>query len=466
MKKYKAEKKEISKRLAVMQRKLKKKKKPLLIIVEGYESSGKGYFIRELINELDPRTFKVNVFEKTTKEDKRRTFMWRFFTNTPKKGEIRIFDRSYYMELLDNYEKIDERTLEHIEKTEKMLISDGVNIVKFFIDISKKTQDNNIKKLLADKNTRFRVSDFDKYQNKHFDKYKKHIDKVLKLTDFDFCNWHILDGNDKESASYEMLKILESEMLKEKEEHKVKLNKIDEKPLSKVNLSLKVTEEEYRTRLKELQKEAKQLAYKLYTKKISTVIVFEGWDGAGKGGAIKRLTKKIDPRGYNVIPISAPTEEELDHNYLWRFYNKLPKSGHMTIFDRSWYGRVMVERLEKFASKSEVARAYDEINTFEDIIINSKTVLIKFFIHIDKDTQLKRFNDRKKDPLKNYKITDEDWRNRDKWSEYENAINEMVARTLKNAKWHIIEGNQKYYARLKVLEVFINEVKKSIAELS
>ncbi len=464
MKKYKAEKKEISKRLAVIQRKLKKRNKPLLIIIEGYESSGKGYYINELINELDPRTFKVNVFEKKTEEDTRRTFMWRFFTNTPSKGEIRIFDRSYYMDVLDDYKNLDKGKIEHIRAFEKMLIDDNVQIIKFFINISKKTQDKSIQKLLSDDNTKFRVSDFDKYQNKHFDKFKRHMNKVLKLTDFDFCKWHILDGDEKESASYHMLKIVEQEILKEKEEEPVTLDKIKERVLSTVDLSKVIEEKDYRVRLKALQKEAKELVYELYTKKISTVIVFEGWDGAGKGGAIKRLTKKIDPRGYNVIPISAPTKDELAHHYLWRFFKHLPKSGHMTIFDRSWYGRVMVERLEQFATLDEVKRAYGEINAFESLVKDSNTILIKFFIHIDKATQLKRFKDRQKDPLKNYKITDEDWRNRDKWKEYETAINEMIIRTSKEVPWHIIEGNQKYYARIKVLEIFVDTVKKRLAE--
>ncbi len=466
MKKYKAEKKEISKRLAVIQRNLKKLKKPLLIIIEGYESSGKGYYINELINELDPRSFKVNVFEKTTEEDKRRTFMWRFFINTPKKGEIRIFDRSYYMSVMDDYKKIDRKALKHIEESEKMLVSDGTKIIKFFINISQDLQRKNIEKLSKDENTKFRVTDFDTHQNKHYDKYKEHIDKILKLTDFEYCKWHILNGDDKETASYHMLKIVEKEILEETKNKNVSLEQIDEKVLLNIDLSKRIEKNEYKEKLKVLQKEAKELAYKLYTKKIATVIVFEGWDGAGKGGAIKRLTKKIDPRGYSVIPISAPTKNELAHHYLWRFYKQLPKSGHMTIFDRSWYGRVMVERIEKFATQNEVKRAYNEINAFEDIIKSSKTILIKFFIHIDKQTQLERFEARQSDPLKNYKITDEDWRNRDKWSEYENAINEMIIRTSKYSKWHIIEGNQKYHARIKVLEVFIDAVKKSIAEFN
>lgn len=458
-------KKEISKKINILQRSLKEKNKSVLIIIEGYESSGKGYFINQIIKELDPRAYKVNVFEKPTKEELRRPFMWCFFINTPKMGEIRIHDRSYYMNILDSLDNIDHNHLTAIKNTEKTLVDNNTIIIKFFIDISKEKQLENIKKLQSNKNTKFRINKFDIKQNDNFEKYKKHIEEVIKKTNFNFCNWNILDGNNKKESSIKMLEIIEKEIsrnINTETNKDIKLTKIEKNILKDIDLNKNISKNEYKEELKALQKKVKKLSYKLYTKKISTIVVFEGWDAAGKGGAIKRLIKNIDPRGYNVIPIGAPSKNELKHHYLWRFYNQLPKSGHITIFDRSWYGRVLVEKIEKFSNINAINRSYNEINDFEKILSSKNTILIKFFIHIDKDTQLKRFNQRQDNPSKNYKITDEDWRNREKWDKYETAINEMIARTSKNSKWNIIEGNQKEYARIKVLKTFINEVEEHL----
>ena len=201
----------------------------------------------------------------------------------------------------------------------------------------------------------------------------------------------------------------------------------------------------------------------MYTKKIPGVIVFEGIDAAGKGGSIKRLTRLMDPRGYRVVPISAPNETERDYHYLWRFYKELPEKGALAIFDRSWYGRVLVERIEGFTHAKRWEEAYDEINMFEKNLCNSDVMVLKFFLAVDKKEQLSRFKDRQVETDKMYKITEEDWRNREKWDEYIEAMNEMLVRTdTEYAPWNIISGQDKKHARIKVLEIFIEYVSKHI----
>ena len=234
-------------------------------------------------------------------------------------------------------------------------------------------------------------------------------------------------------------------------------------PLSRIPLDVSLPEEEYRRRLKECRKKLARLHNRLYRKKVPAVILYEGWDAAGKGGNIKRLAGALDPRGYEVVPIASPTPPEQNRHYLWRFWTRLPKTGHIVIFDRSWYGRVMVERLEGFCTEADWKRAYNEINEFERELTQWGAVVVKFWVQIDKDTQLARFNDRQNTPEKQWKITDEDWRNREKWDAYEQAVDEMLQKTsTANAPWHIIESVDKRYARIKAMEIVIDAIERAL----
>lgn len=226
--------------------------------------------------------------------------------------------------------------------------------------------------------------------------------------------------------------------------------------LQGIDLDKTLTREEYKRKKKELQKRLLVLHNKMYLKRVPVILAFEGWDAGGKGGAIKRLTQAMDPRGYEVVPVAAPNDIEKAHHYLWRFWEKIPKAGHMAIFDRTWYGRVLVERIEGFASEEEWSRAYSEINNMEEQFTNAGYIVLKFWMHIDKEEQERRFHERENTPAKQWKITDEDWRNRAKWDEYEKAVDEMVVRTsTENAPWIVVEANSKYYARIKVLETVV-----------
>ena len=233
--------------------------------------------------------------------------------------------------------------------------------------------------------------------------------------------------------------------------------------LDAIDLSSVQAPEHYQKELKRLQKEIYQLSFQAYKKGISSTLIFEGWDAAGKGGAIRRLTAGTDARITRVIPISAPSDEELAHHYLWRFWRHIPRAGFITIYDRSWYGRVLVERVEKLTPKEDWARAYAEINHFEHQLTNNGNILLKFWLHISPEEQLRRFREREAIPWKRYKITDEDWRNRDKWPEYARAADEMFLRTsTEDAPWHVVPAENKKYARLMVLRIYRDALKRAL----
>ena len=281
--------------------------------------------------------------------------------------------------------------------------------------------------------------------------------------------WYVIDAKSKKWAELQALEILTQgiEIALQNQSLAVpllqnvfpleKVPKLSEIPLENKSLS----DEEYKEQLTKLQNHLKELHNRLYRKKVPVVIVYEGWDAAGKGGNIKRITEALDPRGFEVQPIASPEPHEKARHYLWRFWMRLPKTGHIAIFDRSWYGRVMVERLEGFCSENDWKRAYNEMNEFEKELHDWGAVIIKFWVQIDKDTQLARFTDRQNTPEKQWKITDEDWRNREKWDEYEVAVNEMIQKTSTTfAPWHILESVDKKYARIKALKIVIEELEK------
>ncbi len=235
--------------------------------------------------------------------------------------------------------------------------------------------------------------------------------------------------------------------------------------LETLDLTKKLTPQEYREQLVEHQLQLRELAYQLYVHKRILVVVYEGWDAAGKGGNIKRITERLDPRGYEVFPIAAPQGEDKTHHYLWRFWRRIrpPDEKQVQIFDRSWYGRVLVERLEGFCTETEWKRAYREINEFERQLTDFGVTLVKFWIQISKDEQLRRFQERQTTPYKAWKLTDEDWRNRAKWEVYDQAIEEMLLKTSTlNAPWTVVEGNDKYYARVKTVRTLVEALERDL----
>ena len=451
---------------------------PILIIVDGWESSGRGFVIKDLCREFAAKNFDVDVFDKDESYDDKFPFIRKFWINVPQKGKIKIFDRSFYYKIFEKKnlsdKKIQER-IDSIKSIEKALFDDQTIILKFFLNVDKKEQKKRIEKLEDSFKEDFYIDGLDLDEQKNYKDYEKHFKKTLKATDFPYARWEIVDSNDKKSASKEVLGLAidrisqgMERVIRQREENEN--NKRDyvssSNILQNIDLSKTISDDEYEEKKDKLQDEVAKIMYKYYQKGISQVLVFEGVDAAGKDGAIERLIKEVDPRLYKVHGISAPSKEELSRNYLWRFFTKLPKDGYVGIFSRSWYGRIMVERVEGFAKTNEWDRAYGEILDMEKQIYDHGSLVLKFFVTIDKDEQLKRFKDRQRNPDKQYKITDEDWRNREKWDQYIDAMNEMLERTNSNyAPWIIVEGNCKKYARIKVMEEYIKAAKDHLKKL-
>lgn len=231
--------------------------------------------------------------------------------------------------------------------------------------------------------------------------------------------------------------------------------------LQRIDMNKVIDKTTYDQQLEPLQAQLQALGHDLYERRRCLIILFEGWDAAGKGGAIKRLTQEVDSRGYEVYPIAAPAGEDRTHHYLWRFWRRLkpPEEKQIQIFDRSWYGRVLVERVEGFCSEAAWKRAYREINEFERQMVDSGMILVKFWLHTTQEEQLRRFEERQANPAKSWKLTDEDWRNREKWPLYEAAVEDMLLKTSTiHAPWTVVEANDKYFARLKVLRTVVDTV--------
>ena len=475
---YKAIAKELQEKLSGLQLKMKEKKLPVIVVFEGWGASGKGTLIANTIKLLDPRFFKVTSTLPATQQERRYPMLKRYFEGIPEYGKLSIMDRSWYRELAAALieegisKKEYSRRIDSVNTFERQLIDDGYLIIKIFLHISKEEQKKRYDKLAKNEATSWRVTDKDIKQNKHYDEYYEWFDNMLSRTDL-FAPWNIIDAKDKQFAKCRLFEILidnitraceeEREYPMERENDSV-FDIVPMPLLSQVSLDDKfVDDEEYSERLKRAQKELARLHGMIYKLKIPVIAAFEGWDAAGKGGAIKRVGSALDPRGFEAVPVAAPDAREKNRHYLWRFWTRLPKDGHITIFDRTWYGRVMVERLEKFTPEERCAMAYREINEFEKELTDSGMIVLKFWIQIDKDEQLKRFNDRMNTPEKRWKITDEDWRNREKWDLYEAAVDEMIQKTsTKNAPWIIVEGNDKKYARLKVLETLTARLKEEV----
>lgn len=475
---------EAEEKLGLLQRECKDAGIPVILVFEGMGAAGKGVQINRLIQALDPRGFDVYACDRPTEDEQMRPFLWRYWTKTPAKGRIAVFDRSWYRSVqVDRFDGLTREdklgdAYQDILSFEKQLCDDGTVIMKFFLYIDKDEQKKRFKKLEGSKETSWRVTEEDWNRNKDFDRYLKMNEEMLEKTDTDYAPWVIIEAVDKDYAALKIVSTVmdrleyelehrrpEDEKTAQRQESKTR-ERFKNGVLSGIDLSKSLTEEEYKTRLKKLQKRLAELHSELYRLRIPVVIGFEGWDAGGKGGAIKRLTSNLDPRGYRVNPTAATNDIEKVHHYLWRFWNSVPKAGHIAIFDRTWYGRVMVERIEGFCSEAEWRRAYQEINEMESHMANAGAVVLKFWLHIDKDEQERRFRERQANPAKQWKITDEDWRNREKWDQYEEAVNEMLIRTSTTyAPWIVVEGNDKRYARVKVLQTVVDALEKKVKEV-
>lgn len=473
---------ELERKIARLQRRCRELKIPVMIVFEGFDAAGKGLQIGRLIRNLDPRGFEVFSIKEETEEEQMHPFLWRFWTKTPEKGRLAIFDGSWCRKVL--IERFDGKVKGFeaaeaygaIRAFEKQLTDDKMVLIKLFLAIDQQEQKNRMKKLQKQKETAWRVEKGDLERNRRYEDYLSIAEELLRKTDSDDAPWTVIEATDERFAEVKIYRTVvaaleeavrraEREILRNQELRQSETSRHTEdlhgSILAQADLSKQLERKEYKKRLKKLQKKMERLHGELYRKRIPVVLCFEGWDAAGKGGAIKRLTECMDPRGYVVHPTAAPDETEKAHHYLWRFWRSMPKDGHIAIFDRTWYGRVLVERIEGFCTEAEWKRAYQEINDMEKNLADHGVVILKFWMQIDKEEQKRRFERRQEDPEKQWKITEEDWRNREKWDQYETAVNEMLLRTsTDDAPWTIVEGNDKYYARIKVLETVVKVLEK------
>ncbi len=467
--------------LLLAQQKVKRSDFPVIILISGVDGGGKGDVINLLNEWMDSRYMRTTAFSKPSDEEKERPKFWRYWRALPAKGAIAVYAGSWYSNPLSRrvYDKINDRELmldlKHICQLEQELIDDGALIIKYWLHLKKSEQKKRIKTLEKNPDTQWKVTKKDKRHLKMYDNFISVAENVLAETSTKYSPWLIVDGFDIRYSSLtigqHILSRIEQHIDKRqaKEQSQAanlvfdKTNCFQNNLLDSLDLSLKLDKKKYTSLLSKYQRKLNKLARQAHEKKLSSILVFEGWDAGGKGGAIRRLTHAIDARNYQVIPIAAPTDEERLHHYLWRFWRHIPRAGQVTIYDRSWYGRVLVERVEGFASKNEWQRAYAEIVNFEEALHDDGILLLKFWLHIDKDEQLKRFKEREKISYKKHKITEEDYRNREKWGEYNIAVNEMVTRTsTQKNPWLMVEGNDKKFARIKIIKAYCEYLERML----
>lgn len=473
----KARLKELAVQLGVVQREAKELDLPTVVIIEALDASDKGRVLNEILLEMDSRLFKVFSTHASDVVARDYPLLWRAWNHVPKRGRVQFYDRSSYYLTLDGWAegKIHEDDIHlgwrDIMRFERALHDDGTAIVKIFLTISQKEQARRLKKLESNPKTAWRVTAKDWMRHREYKPYMEMVRRLLEETNQPFAKWREIDANDFLPACVDMFETIIDTMGQAVEGARAARQKRPAAPakwlpykgpnyLAKVDLSKKLERPEYKRRLKERQAVVHDLVHEIHYHGIPVIMAFCGWDAAGKGGCIKRLLQGMDPRGFEVIPIGPPSEDERARHYLWRFWQEMPQRGHISIFDRSWYGRVLVERVEGLCSVEEWQRAYREINELEEHWTDYGAAVIKLWLHIDKDTQYERFKARQKNPYKQWKITDEDWRNREKWDLYEQAVNEMIHRTdTAHAPWTLVPANCKQYARVHVIDTFIDTLK-------
>lgn len=449
---------------------------PIIILVGGVDGAGKGDTVNLLNTWMDPRFIQVHGMGVPSQEEQERPPIWRFWRALPPKGRIGIFFGSWYTlpiveRVIGKSKKLAlDKSISDINRFEQMLSDEGALIIKFWFHLSKKAQKKRLKFLEKDPQTKWRVVSTDWERHKKYDKFRKWSEYTLRETSTGAAPWIVVEGTDARYRNLTVGKILLKAINNRLEQNKAKgaaskasplVPHIDERNILKsLDMTLSYKKPAYKRELEKMQGRLNRLSRDAkFKKKFSLVLAYEGADAGGKGGNIRRVTASLDARQYSIIPIAAPTADELAQPYLWRFWRHIPSTGRITIFDRTWYGRVLVERVEGFCPEADWMRAYSEINDFEEQLNRDNILVIKFWIAISKEEQLRRFRERKKVGFKQFKLTNEDWRNRGKWDEYEQAVCDMVDRTSTGiAPWTIIEGDSKYYARIKALKTICERI--------
>ncbi|WP_028534756.1 polyphosphate:AMP phosphotransferase [Paludibacterium yongneupense] len=441
---------------------------PVLILIHGFDGAGRGETMK-LINEwMDPRLIDTVAFGSRNDEARARPWMWRYWNQLPQKGRIGLFFGSYYSDALfdhvygvTDHDSFD-RQIFDILRFERMLSQDGALIIKFWFHLSRDKQKKRLKELEKDPATSWRVTETDWRHFEMYDHIRKYGEHMLRLTNSSVSPWIVVDGEDANYRNLTVANTVYNAIKSRLAQALPSSDAVDAPPLlapidnklilDSLKLDQPMSREHYRVKLDALQGRLNHLTRDPRFQDYSLVLVFEGNDAAGKGGSIRRITQALDARTYRVIPVAAPTEEERAQPWLWRFWRNAPGRGGIAVFDRSWYGRVLVERVEGFARENDWMRAYYEINDFEHQLHENGAIVVKFWLAISNEEQLARFQAREETGFKRFKITDEDWRNRDKWDAYRLAVSDMVDRTsTSKVPWTLVEANNKYFARIKIL---------------
>ncbi len=451
---------------------------PVIILVAGVDGAGKSETVNTLNEWMDPRHIQAHGLDEPSDEERERPHMWRYWRMLPPKGKIGIFDGSWYtwpiLERANGRIKTSEldQNMARVARFEQMLIHEGTLVLKFWMHLGKATQKKRLKSLEKDPLTRWRVTPRDWRHFEMYDTFRQVSERALRSTSTADSPWIVVEATDSRYQKLTVGKILLERM-------RARLDNPAPKPgpvvrqtpvaldemniLRALDLKKRLDKKDYEEELLSLQGKLNLLTRHRNFRKHSVVLVFEGVDAAGKGGGIRRITQALDARVYRIQPVAAPTEEERAQPYLWRFWRHLPRRGKFMIFDRSWYGRVLVERVEGYCSEADWQRAYSEINDFEDQIVRSQSVLLKFWLSISQEEQLRRFEERQSTPFKRFKITEEDWRNREKWPVYENAICDMLERTSTEiAPWTLVESEDKYYGRIKIVRTLVQRLEDEL----
>jgi polyphosphate:AMP phosphotransferase len=476
---YKAQVPALREELLAAQKQLLDARFPVIILFAGVDAAGKGETVNLLNEWMDPHWIVTRGYSDPSDEERERPRLWRYWRDLPPHGHMALFLSAWYSSPIRN--RVARRqtivefdaALDEIAAFERALTDDGAVVLKFWMHLGKQAQKKRLKQFERDPLQRWRVT---KQSWKHwrmFDRFVTAADRAIRKTSTEQAPWQIVEGEDPHYRSIVVATAIRDAIRdaleatpasapkaapvhrrRSKRDADAALEQIEQEfnVLDTLDMSQRLSRRRFKTAIEEQQSRLNLLQRKASAKGVSTIAVFEGWDAAGKGGAIRRITAALDARDYQVTPIAAPTDEERARHYLWRFWRHLPRAGRMTIFDRSWYGRVLVERVEGFATDAEWRRAYGEITSFEEHLVTHGILVVKFWIHITKDEQLKRFRERAHIAHKRWKITREDWRNRKNWPAYTLAVDEMVARTSTSiAPWTLVEGNDKLFARVKVL---------------